>query len=213
MPIQVEEVVIQVSPGDSIPSIAQDAGHFWETLWNHPPNSELKGKRKNPNILAPGDEVTVPPIRVKDYSCATDTRHSFKRRGVPAKVKMQLFLLGEPRRNEPYTLVLDGETINGTTDGEGNIEHYIKPNSKGGVLLLNGGKEEYPVQIGHLNPIDIISGVKQRLNNLGYNCGDDSDSESDQYKEAVLQFQGDHKLNPTGEVDPATRAKLESLHT
>jgi peptidoglycan hydrolase-like protein with peptidoglycan-binding domain len=51
------------------------------------------------------------------------------------------------------------------------------------------------------------------LNNLGYNCGDESDDESPQFKEAVTQFQGDHQLNPTGEVDAATRAKLESLHT
>ena len=213
MPVQLNEVVITVNPGDSIPSIAHDAGHFWETVWNHPPNADLKNKRKNPNILAPGDDVTVPPIRVKDYSCATDQRHSFKRRGVPAKLKMQLFQLGEPRRNEPYTLILDDDIISGTTDGDGNVEHYIKPNAKGGVLKLNGGKEEYPVRIGHLNPIDIISGVKQRLNNLGYNCGDESDDESDQFKEAVIQFQGDQKLNPTGDVDAATRAKLESLHT
>lgn len=213
MPVEIKEVIIKVTPGDSIPSIAADTGHFWETLWNLGANAELKAKRKNPNILAPEDEVTVPPIRVKDFSCATDTRHSFIRKGIPAKLKMQLFLLGEPRRNEKYTLVLDDKAINGTTDGDGNLEHYIKPNAKGGKLLLNGGKEEYPVRIGHLNPIDTTSGVKQRLNNLGYNCGDESDDESAQFKEAVIQFQGDHQLNPTGEVDAATRSKLESLHT
>ncbi|MFN0106173.1 MAG: peptidoglycan-binding protein [Bryobacteraceae bacterium] len=214
MPIEIRELTIKVTvPGDSIPSIAHDAGHFWETVWNHPDNSELKSKRKNPNILAPGDEVTVPPIRVKDFSCATDTRHSFKRKGVPAKLKMQLFLLGEPRRNEPYTLILDDEIIRGTTDGDGNIEHYIKPNSKGGVLKLNGGKEEYPVRVGHLNPIDTTSGAKQRLNNLGYYCGDESDDESDKFKESVVQFQGDQGLEQTGRLDDTTRGEIESLHT
>jgi len=214
MPVSIDEIVVQVvQPGDSIPSIAHDSGHFWETLWNHGDNAELKAKRKNPNILAPGDEVTVPPIRVKDFDGATDTRHSFKRKGIPAKLKMQLFLLGEPRRNEPYTLILDDEIIRGTTDGDGNLEHYIKPNAKGGVLKLNGGKEEYPVRVGHLNPIDIISGVKQRLNNLGYYCGDESDDLTDQFKEALVQFQGEQKLKQTGEIDDATRSKLESLHT
>ena len=213
MPNQTNEATIHtVSAGDSIPSIAEDYGHFWETLWDHPENSELRSRRKNPNILAPGDEVTVPPLRVKDYHCATDQRHSFKRRGVPAKLKMQLLLMGEPRANEPYTLIIDDEILRGTTDGDGNIEVYIKPNAKGGVLKLNGGKEEYPVRIGHLNPIDTTSGVKQRLNNLGYNCGDESDSESDQLIEAILQFQGDNQLQPTGELDDATRAKLESVH-
>ena len=117
MSVSAEETqLITVSAGDSIPSIAHDSGHFWETLWNHPDNAELKALRKNPNILAPGDEVTVPPIRIKDFSGGTDARHSFKRKGVPAKLKMQLFLLGEPRSNEKYTLILDGEIIHGTTD-------------------------------------------------------------------------------------------------
>lgn len=213
MPVQIEEVVITVNPGDSIPSIAHDSGHFWETLWNLPANADLKNKRKNPNILAPGDEVTVPPIRVKDYSCATDSRHSFKRKGVPAKLKMQLFLMGEPRRNEPYTLILDDEMIKGTTDGDGNLEHFIKPNTKGGVLRLNGGKEEYPVRVGHLNPMDNISGQKQRLNNLGFNCGDESNEKSEKFSEAISQFQGENGLKVTGEMDDATKSKLESLHT
>lgn len=213
MPTQIEEVVVPVSPGDSILSLAQQAGHFWETLWNHSPNADLKGKRKDPNILAPGDLVTIPPIRVKDYSCATDQRHTFKRRGVPAKLKIQLFQLGEPRANEDYTLIIDDKIIQGKTDADGNIEHFIQPDAKGGKLLLNGGKEEYPVRIGHLNPIDILSGIKQRLNNLGYDCGDESDSLTPKLKQALLQFQADHKLPQTGEADAATKSKLESLHT
>jgi N-acetylmuramoyl-L-alanine amidase len=214
MPIVIRELTIKVAvSGDSIPSIAHDSGHFWETIWNHGGNASLKAKRKNPNILAPGDEVTVPAVRLKDFSCAADTRHSFKRKGIPAKLKMQLFLLGEPRRNEDYTLILDDEIIRGATDADGNLEHYIKPNSKGGVLKLNGGKEEYPVRVGHLNPIDTVSGVKQRLNNLGFYCGDESDDETGEYKQAIVQFQGENKLKQTGELDNATRGKIESLHT
>ena len=213
MPVEIKELVIRVSVGDSIPSLAHDNGHFWETLWNHGRNAALKAKRKNPNILAPGDEVYIPPIRVKDYSGGTDSRHSFKRKGIPAKLKMQLFLLGEPRKNEPYTLILDDEIIRGTTDGDGNLEHYIKPNSKGGVLKLNGGKEEYPVRVGHLNPIDTVSGQKQRLNNLGFYCGDESDDHTDQFSQAVVQFQGENGLKQTGKVDDATKSKIEALHT
>jgi len=215
MPVEIDEIEsrITVGDGDSIPSIAHAVGHFWETLWNHPENAELKGKRKNPNILAPGDEVFTPPLRLKDFSCATDARHSFVRKGVPLKLKMQLFLLGEPRRNEPYTLILDDKIIRGTTDGDGNLEHFVKPDSKGGVIKLNGGKEEYPVRVGYLNPVDNISGIKQRLNNLGFYCGNESEDEDEQFSQALVQFQGENGLKQTGELDDATRGKIESLHT
>jgi hypothetical protein len=213
MPVSIDELVIRVVvSGDSIPSIADDSGHFWETVWNFPDNAELKSKRKNPNILAPGDEVSVPPIRLKDFPCGTDARHSFKRKGVPNKIKIQLFQFGEPRKNEDYVLIIDDDIIKGKTDGDGIIEKFVKPSAKGGVLRLDGGKEEYPVRIGHLNPIDTTSGVKQRLNNLGYSCGDESNDDSEQFKQALVQFQNDQKIEPTGQLDAASRAKLQSIH-
>ena len=55
---------VTVNRGDSIPSLAHDNGHFWETLWNHGDNAALKALRKTPNILMPGDEVFVPEIRI-----------------------------------------------------------------------------------------------------------------------------------------------------
>jgi N-acetylmuramoyl-L-alanine amidase len=196
---------------DSIPSLAHENGHFWETLWNHPANAELKSKRKTPYVLAPGDLVEVPELRLKDYDGAADTRHKFVRKGVPAKIKIQLFRLGEPRRNEPYVLIIDDEVIHGTTDGDGIIERYVTPNSKGGVLKLDGGKEVYPVRIGELNPVDTTSGARQRLNNLGYNAGEGSEPD-DQFRESLSVFQKDHGLQPTGELDDDTRSKLESIH-
>jgi hypothetical protein len=43
---------------------------------------------------------------------------------------MQLKMLGEPRKNEPYSLILDDKTIEGTTDGDG----FLKPLSGRTVL-------------------------------------------------------------------------------
>lgn len=200
-----------VSRGDSIPSLAHNNGHFWETLWNHPQNAELKALRKTPNILNPGDEVFIPELRLKNVSKGTDATHKFERKGVPAKIRMQLMMLGEPRKNEPYTLVLDDKTIEGTTDGDGFVEAFIRPNCPGGKLILTNTGEEIPISLGHLNPIDTVSGVRQRLSNLGFYCGD-GDEVDDATKIALSQFQGAHGLPKTSEIDDATRSKLQSLH-
>ena len=43
-----------VKPGDCILSIVDAKGFFWETLWEHPENGELREKRLDPNTLLPG---------------------------------------------------------------------------------------------------------------------------------------------------------------
>jgi Putative peptidoglycan binding domain len=202
----------EVSQGESIPSIAADNGFFWDTLWSHPQNAALKAKRKTPNQLAPGDQVFIPDLRKKIESRGTDATHKFKVKGVPAKIKMQLKMLGQPRANEPYVLQIDDQLIKGTLDGAGKLEQFMPPNARSGRLILGGGKEVIPLRLHHLNPIDEPSGIQQRLNNLGFQCGSEDGELDDQAQEAIKQFQGKYGLPITGEVDAATKAKLAEIH-
>ena len=203
---------ITVDLGDSIPSIAKQNGFFWETIWNHPQNAALKAKRKDPNILFPGDQVFVPDLALKEETRGTNARHKFKLKGEQVKFKLQLLMLGEPRKNEAYTLLVNGKIYKGTTDGQGKLEQVVPADAQNGTLLLRGGKEKYPVNFGHLNPIDEISGVQQRLNNLGFQAGSEDGQQSGQLKAVLTAFQTKYKLNPTGEIDGATKAKLSELH-
>jgi len=202
---------VTVNRGDSIPSLAHDNGHFWETLWNHGDNAALKALRKTPNILMPGDEVFVPEIRIKEVHKATDSTHKFVRRGVPAKIRIKLMMLGEPRKSEQYTLVIDGKSTEGTADDQGIVEAFITPNARSGKLILVATGEEIPVELGHLNPIDTISGVRQRLSNLGFECTDGEELD-DETKSAIRLFQAAQGLEKTGKIDSTTRSRLHELH-
>ena len=62
----------EVQEGECILSIAEAAGLFWETLWNHPDNADLKRERGSPHLLRPGDRLTVPELTKKSESCATE---------------------------------------------------------------------------------------------------------------------------------------------
>ena len=203
---------ITVEQGDSIPSLAKDYGFFPDTIWDHPQNAALRAKRKSQNQLFPGDEVFIPDLTKRIENRGTDAKHKFKRKGVPAKLRMQLLSLGEPRKNEKYTLEIDGQTFSGTLDGDGKFEQYIPPNAKSGRILMNDGKEEIPIQIGYLNPASELSGVQQRLNNLGFFCGNEQGDMDDQTQGAIRNFQEREGLPITGEADGATKAKLEELH-
>jgi hypothetical protein len=201
-----------VSPGDTIVSIAEEYGFLSSTIWDHPQNAALKAKRKSPNILYPGDEVFIPEKELKYESRSTGAKHNFQVKGEPNRLKLQLMRMGKPRANEDYVLNIDGKITMGKTDGSGYIDQVIPRDARSGTLMLKGGKEKFPVRIGHLDPIDQITGVQQRLNNLGFNCGPEDGELNDRTRAALAAFQKKHKLTESGEPDAATKAKLGSLH-
>jgi hypothetical protein len=200
-----------VKQGDCISSIAQKHGLFWDKIWNHPKNAKLQETRKDPNVLSPGDVVFVPDKDEREESGATEQRHRFRKKGVPAKLRLQIMEDDQPRSNVPYTLVIDGQILKGTTDGNGKIEHSIPPQAKKGVLILENDTP-IPLQLGHIDPIDTISGVQQRLLNLGFDCGGVNGNLTSETKKALKEFQEAYGLTASGELDPATKDKLLEKH-
>ena len=197
--------------GGTTSGFAKKYGFFWRTIWEHGENAALRAKRDDPNVLFEKDEIFIPERVPKKVSKGTEAEHVFRRKGEPSKIKMQMLQLGEPRADEDYILEIDGKQTNGKTDGEGKLEHFIPGDAKNGKLIFKGGKEVYHLQLGNLDPLDLISGVQQRLNNLGYQCGGEMGKMGPKTKEALKKFQADKKLNVTGEPDAATKAKLDEL--
>ncbi len=201
----------KVGRGESAISLSKKKGFFWQTVWNHGENSALKEKRKDPTLLHENDEIFFPEKQIKKVSKGTESEHSFKLKGDPCKLKLQLLKLGQPRKDENYVLEIEGKIIEGKTDGEGKLEHFIPSAARSGKLILKNGQETYPIKVGELNPVDNVSGIKQRLNNLGFACGSENEKEDKKFQEAVKKFQAENKLDETGEMDSKTKSKLQEL--
>ncbi len=220
-----------VRDGDCVSSIAKNSGHFWETVWDDPDNAELRSLRKDPNVLLPGDQLTVPPLRKKDEPGEAEMRHRFVRRGEPAMLRLHLIegpLVIDPddeasevkpdkgHGHAQYRLVVDGQQYDGVADAEGWIECPIPGNARKGVLTLNPGtdeEEEFEVVLGYVAPITEWAGVRQRLTNLGFRCGSETADElTPELEAAIRAFQKQNKLPDTGKPDEATRTKLEEVH-
>jgi hypothetical protein len=198
-------------PGDCFSSIAFEEGFFQDTLWNHPDNAGLRARRQSPNVLLPGDEVAIPALREKRVAVATGKRHTFRRKGVPAQIRIRLLEEGEPRAGLGYRLALDdGTVLTGQTAADGLLHRFLSPAVRKGTLHLDTG-EEYQLAFGHLTPRSDDEGLRARLLNLQY-LASASDLEEDELARALRAFQADHGLPETGEADDATRAKLASAH-
>jgi len=203
------EVIIQ--QGKSISRIAAESGLTVKTIWEAPENAELRAKRSSPHILQPGDRLVVPAKELREESVSTESRHRFRRKGVPIRFRLALVDEDGPRSDLKYLLEVDGKLIEGKTDGEGLLEHLLPPTARRGTLTIDG-EEKIPLVFGKMDPVEEISGVQARLNNLGYGCGEQDDVMGPQTEAALKAFQKEQELEVTGKPDDATRAKLVELH-
>jgi N-acetylmuramoyl-L-alanine amidase len=203
---------LKAKQGDCISSMADEQGFFWETLWNHPNNGELKKLRKNPNVLAPGDMVFVPPLRTHSEAGATGQRHTFKKKGTPAVTRFCFKKDGEPQANEPYVLDTgEGPPIRGQTDGEGMVILKIPPTASHATITVGEGKKArtYKVQLGSMDPVETEAGLRKRLMAVGCDPGaPEQDNDGGKLKQAIRKFQAKQKMKLTGVPDDALRAKL-----
>lgn len=202
-----------VKNGDSITSLAEKYGLFETTIWMHADNAKLREKRSNKNILAPGDVVIIPDKTIHQESCAAGSKYKFKRKGVPAKFRVQLFDQSEARANQSYRFDIDGKLLEGTTDDDGILVETVSPNAQKGILIIGPDNEKIEFEFGTLQPTDSTYGAAQRLTNLGFYSGKLDVAEDDDYLiQAIKKFQVKNDLPCTGALDSTSKEKLTYVH-
>ncbi|HBY58182.1 MAG TPA: hypothetical protein DEH78_00060 [Solibacterales bacterium] len=203
----------RVQKGDCIASIADKYGHFWGKVWQYGPNAQLKNLRKNPNVLMDGDVVVVPEKAPGEKDAATDQLHTYRRKGVPSKVRLRMMAHDKPRRDIDWTFDVDGKTHRGKTDGDGYLSLPVPPGVQRGVLKLyvDNLVEEHTINLGYLNPITEVTGIQQRLRNLGIECPESGAMDEDT-KNALNEFRAKYELEPADGPDQATIDKLKEVH-
>jgi hypothetical protein len=224
MPAVSEHVVRQ---GEHLASIAEQYGFAdSRTIWDHPRNAELRGKR-DPDVLLPGDTLFVPERRTRNESAATETRHRFV---LHAERLLLRLVVQQPDRGAareiPVVLSVEGRSAEDRTSGEGLIERRIPRSAAAGSLVFTAAEPPFDarqplaLEIGGLDPIDTRSGQEERLRNLGYYGGPpggpeppaEAPPDSEEFRSAVEEFQCDHGLGIDGVLGPKTQAALLKAH-
>ena len=99
---------------------------------------------------------------------------------------------------------------------DGVIDHQVPADAASGTLVIHlpDSQEtfEWQLQIGTLEAPHDVTGMQQRLVNLGYHSGPLSGSIDEATQGALRLFQEDYQLTVTGEYDAPTQNKLRSLH-
>lgn len=203
--------ITTIAPGDTVSRIAGATGFAPDTIWSHPDNAELRATRDHMDVLGVGDQLTVPDLTLKSVSVAACKRYRFRRKGVPMRLIVQILnVWGDPRKNEPYRLIVDGSPLSGTTDNNGVIREYLPTSASEAKLRLKD--LEFDLAIGVLEPKSELLGAQQRLSNLGFPCMADNGEMGQSTLLALIRFQRLAKIEETGRLDNATRDALNNYH-
>lgn len=205
-----------VIPGECLASIADRYG-FTDprVVYDHPANAALRAARPDPNVLLAGDEVVVPDRQARTVTRATEQRHRFVVDREPVYLRLRLLDgAGKPRAGLAYRVEYQGQVLHGTTDGDGTVVQAVPAYLSSALVVVTdqGRNEEYQVALGYLDPVTSESGLRQRLENLGYTLPVDTVPADVKLRFAIHTFQVDHGLPVTGVADDATRQKLLEAH-
>jgi hypothetical protein len=208
-----------VKQGDYLAKIAKENGFVdYRTIWDHAQNKQLKDKRKNPNVLAPGDQLFIPDKASREENAPTDQKHTYMAKTSKNILRLVLEdIYGKPIARAKCELRVEGEVFQIVSGADGKIEHEIPATAQNAELVIKEGNTalknvKLTVLIGHLDPVENVSGQKARLSNLGYYLGRLDIGDPAKFRSAVEEFQCDFGLTVDGDCGPMTQAKLKQVH-
>lgn len=207
-------VLHYVRQGETLFSLSKRYGIPKEKILDHPDNAFLRDLQRDTGVLRPSDRVMIPDLDTKEVPCATEARHRFRTNNQGCELEVQFLKEDEPRAGEPYVLRFDTNERTGNLDEDGWLRERIPADVQEGILILGEGyaAEEFPIQVGHIDPVDEVRGVQQRLKNLGFFFGDTDDQPSEALNDAIRIFQTKNELTPSGEMDQATQDRLLAVY-
>ncbi len=210
-----------IQQGDTLTRIALKNGlNSAEDIYNHPANKTFKDKRPNPNVIYPGDQITLPEASATPFAGSVDKTHQFVLK--PPKETFEVIIKndeGEVWTGKRAVLTVGEQTLDQTLDDSGLLSVELhKLNEKEATLEIYLDEEsEEPshtmeIQLAHLDPIDTISGVQGRCNNLGFDCGAVDGEMGPLTQEGIKAFQQHHQLDVDGKLGPKTQDTLQQAY-
>ena len=158
-----------VAQGEHLASVAMRYGVAESDIWNHPKNADLKAQRKTGNVLAPCDVLYVPTRKPPRWAALSVGAVNTFVADVP-KLKLTVTLTDDdgPLPNLSYVASGRFGSLEGTSDGAGIVTLPITALDSMVLLELPALGKTVHLYVGHLDPIDLVSGLQHRLHHLGY---------------------------------------------
>ena len=210
-----------VVQGDTLPRIAKNHGFAnYKAIYEHESNTDFRTQRDNPNIIFPGDVITIPDPELVFKALTSAKINVFK-----IKKYAEYFRAdfkdseGNSWTGKRVVLSLDGVETESFVNDDGTIEIELEENSSDvGTLSLYFDDESqepseiFDVSLGHLDPVDTDTGIQARCRLLGFDCGNVDGNIAEKSTAGIKGFQAEHGLTIDGNAAEITQAKLKEIY-
>src|SRR5688572_23141311 len=93
-----------IRKGDYLTKLGHEMGFDPAYVWSHPKNKDLVDKRKNQEVLKPGDILWVPDEARRRMPVESETSNAYVARVPKVPLVVTLKLGGKVLKKEPYVL-------------------------------------------------------------------------------------------------------------
>jgi hypothetical protein len=167
-----------IQQGDHLAKLAYKFGFNADTVWKDPKNAQLRRQGQlspDPNILNPTDMLYIPDSKpLTTHSLTLGTTNVFVA-DAPPTVTLTHRFIGDDASIYAFKacVVQELDHLTGLmTDENGVLTFQAPVTLDSATVVFTETGESWALCIGHLDRINTLSGIFQRLTNLGYMAGD-----------------------------------------
>ena len=198
----------EVNQGERLATIALLYGFArWQTVWEFRGNDAIRTQRKSPEILLPGDGISI-PTRLDRWAEVTGGSASYHIRSAAELLRVRFIEadFGGKQQARFVARPANGAEVRGSLEANGTMQIELIPGTRkvSVNLFLDPAAEPfatYELAIGHLDPSDEISGIQARLANLGYYSGPINGELDETTRRGISEFRMEILGDNLSEVD------------
>ncbi len=162
--------------GDFLVQLANNFGFDPDIVWQDPSNATLRALRSNPNILCAGDVLYIPDLPTQPppmTSLMLGATNSFVAQDPPTVILTHKFIGSDSTSyaSKGYTVQELDQLTGLTTDGDGVATFEAPVTLATATIVFTDTGESWALHLGAMDPINTMSGIFMRLQNLGYIAG------------------------------------------
>jgi hypothetical protein len=158
-----------ICKGDYLLKLAYQFGFDADTVWNDPSNATLQQLRPDPNILFAGDVLYIPDQTDKPLPAFSLTPGSTNNFVADAPTVTVTLTFSDSRCASQACTIPELPELTGlTTDNTGLLSLTLPVSIDTYTVNFTDAGLSFSCGLGLLDPITTLSGIVQRLQNLGY---------------------------------------------